>query len=88
MVPRRARLAVAGVPQHIIQRGNNRNACFFDDEDYELYLHLLADLSGRHGCRVHAFVLMTNHVHILLKPRAETGASTLMRDLGQDMSRG
>jgi putative transposase len=65
-MPRRARLALPGVPLHLIQRGNNRQACFFADEDYRLYLDWLAQYAGKVGCRIHAYVLMTNHVHLLV----------------------
>ena len=82
-MPRRARLRVAGVPVHLIQRGNNRTACFFTAGDYALYLRHLADLAPRFGCAVHAYVLMTNHVHLLLTPSAADGASLLMKHLGQ-----
>mgnify|MGYP006385013649 CR=1 FL=1 len=61
-MPRRARLALPNVPLHLIQRGNNRQACFFSDEDYRLYLDWLGEHAGKTGCRVHAYVLMINHV--------------------------
>lgn len=61
-MPRPTRLNLAGIPQHITQRGNNRQACFFADADYELYWSLLAEACNRCHCSVHAFVLMTNHV--------------------------
>ena len=82
-MPRRARLAIAGVPLHLIQRGNNRTACFFAEEDYALYLDHLTELAPKFDCRIHAYVLMTNHVHLLLTPRTATGASSLMKHLGQ-----
>lgn len=82
-MPRRARLAVAGIPWHIVQRGNNRSACFFRDEDYRYYLDTLAQQAQKHECAIHAYVLMTNHMHILLTPGEEDGASRLMKDLGQ-----
>lgn len=59
-MPRRARLKMSGLPLHLIQRGNNRTACFYADEDYSLYLHHLKELSRKVGCAVHAYVLMTN----------------------------
>jgi putative transposase len=65
-MPRRARLTLRAVPMHLIQRGNNRQACFFADEDYRLYLDWLKEYSVKTGCRIHAFVLMTNHVHLLV----------------------
>ena len=80
---RRARLSVAGVPWHIIQRGNNRSACFYAEEDYLLYLEYLKELSEKFGCDVHAYVLMTNHVHILLTPEKEDSVKLLMKNLGQ-----
>jgi putative transposase len=82
-LPRRARLRIAGVPLHIIQRGNNRGVCFFGDSDYYVYLQCLRELSSRFRCDVHAYVLMTNHVHLLLTPRLTQGASLLMKSLGQ-----
>ena len=82
-MPRRARLSVPGIPWHIIQRGNNRTACFYADEDYRLYLEHLTELSAKFGCAVHAYVLMTNHVHLLLTPEKEESAALLMKHLGQ-----
>ena len=60
-MPRCARLSVAGIPWHIIQRGNNRAACFIAEEDYRRHLDDLSEQSRRFGCAVHAYVLMTNH---------------------------
>lgn len=82
-MPRRARLSVPGIPWHIIQRGNNRSACFYADEDYRLYLRYLEELSAKFSCVVHAYVLMTNHVHLLLTPQSEDSAALLMKHLGQ-----
>ena len=82
-MPRRARLKVAGLPLHIIQRGNNRSACFYADEDYALYLHHLVELAREFHCAVHAYVLMTNHVHLLLTAALPDGPSLLMKHLGQ-----
>ena len=86
-MPRPPRLNLAGIPQHVTQRGNNRQACFFADADYELYLGLLADACERHHCKVHAYVLMTNHVHLLITPEIPTGVSLVIRDLGRDYVR-
>ena len=82
-MPRRARLSLPGIPWHIIQRGNNRSVCFFADEDYRLYLEHLAELGERFDCAVHAYVLMTNHVHLLLTPDYSDGPALLMKHLGQ-----
>lgn len=67
---------------HIIQRGNNRAACFRARSDYLLYLLHLKELARKFDCAVHAYCLMTNHVHLLLTPGAEDSL-TLMRELGQ-----
>ena len=82
-MPRRLRLTFAGVAVHLIQRGNNRSACFFAEEDYARYLDHLTEFAPRFGCAVHAYVLMTNHVHLLLTPQQADGASRLMQRLGQ-----
>ena len=69
-MPRSARLVVPGVALHVRQRGHNRERCFFGDQDYSLYLGLLGHFAREHACAVHAYCLMTNHVHILVTPRA------------------
>jgi putative transposase len=82
-MPRRARLSLAGIPWHIIQRGNNRSECFFAEQDYRLYLQFLQELARRFDCAVHSYVLMTNHVHLLLTPACKNSAALLMKHLGQ-----
>ena len=77
------RLSVAGVPQHVVQRGNNRQACFFDGQDYAVYLDKLKEYSAKQGVRVHSYVLMTNHVHLLMTPEEPQGISRLMQALGR-----
>jgi putative transposase len=74
---------VPGVPWHIIQRGNNRSACFFAPADYQYYLWTLGEQAQKHGCAVHAYVMMTNHVHLLCTPQQENSAALLMKNLGQ-----
>jgi putative transposase len=82
-MPRQARLCLPGIPWHIIQRGNNRSACFYSDDDFRRYLDILAEQAGKFGCQVHAYVLMTNHVHLLLTPKEPDSGSLLMKHLGQ-----
>ena len=82
-MPRRQRLQVAGLPVHIIQRGNNRQACFFADDDYQFFLDHLARIAKRFRCALHAYVLMTNHFHLLLSSELEWGPSLLMKFLGR-----
>jgi putative transposase len=66
-----------------VQRGNNRQAIFLDDNDYQIYLDWLADAAGNYGCLVHAYVLMTNHVHLLLTPNGDESISTTLQALGR-----
>lgn len=68
---------------HVIQRGNNHGAIFFAPADYGAYLDRLEEAMSRHGCALHAYVLMTNHVHLLLTPLANDAVSLAMRDLGR-----
>jgi len=82
-MPRRARLSLQNVPLHIIQRGNNRQACFYADEDYRKYLDWLQEYAAKTGCLIHAYVLMTNHVHLLVSVAGGGSAGSLMKALGQ-----
>jgi REP-associated tyrosine transposase len=82
-MPRPSRLIFPGVAVHIIQRGNNRAACFRQGSDYLIYLAHLRQLSEKYECAVHAYCLMTNHVHLLVTPGAAGACTALMRDLGQ-----
>jgi putative transposase len=67
-MPRRRRVHLDAVPLHIVQRGHNREPCFFDEQDYHAYLQWLGEALAREGCVLHAYVLMTNHVHLLVTP--------------------
>jgi putative transposase len=82
-MPRRARIALPNVPVHLIQRGNNRQPCFFADEDYLRYMEWLSEYSIKFGCAIHAYVLMTNHVHLLISSERADAAGALMKALGQ-----
>lgn len=68
---------------HVLQRGNNRVACFRHEADYLVYLSHMRELSKRHGCAMHAYCLMTNHVHLLMTPSDQFACIGFMRDLGQ-----
>lgn len=68
---------------HVRHRGVNREDCFREDVDRLVYLACLKDLAGTTGCAIHAYCLMTNHVHLLLTPTDLRGCATLMRELGQ-----
>lgn len=80
---RPARLIVPGVAVHVIQRGNNRSACFQQDSDYLTYLGYLRHMALKYSCVVHAYCLMTNHVHLLLTPSTAGACALLMRDIGR-----
>jgi len=69
-------------PQHVIQRGNNRNI-IFAGEDYRFYLECLADAASKHGCDIHAYVLMTNHVHLLLTPHHKDSIAKILQSVGR-----
>jgi len=82
-MPRPPRIVLPSVPLHIIQRGNNRIPCFLSQNDYLVYLDILRECAYDAGCALHAYVLMTNHVHLLLSPDDSASASTLMQRLGR-----
>ena len=82
-MPRRPRLQLAEVPLHIVQRGINREPCFFAEEDYHCYLHWLEEAARDCRCAIHAYALMTNHVHLLLTPKANGSPARLMQSLGR-----
>lgn len=71
------------VAVHLIQRGNNRSPCFFSEEDRRHYLFHLRRLLGPADCKLHAYCLMTNHVHLLVTPTHTDSCSLLMKRLGQ-----
>jgi putative transposase len=80
---RQPRIDLPGIPQHIVQRGNDRQPCFFADADRIRYLQDLRDIARREYCSVHAYVLMTNHVHLLVTPMAAGGVGRMMQALGR-----
>lgn len=82
-MPRRARILMPSVPLHLIQRGNNRSVCFFSEDDYLFYLELLAEQANKNACEIHAWCLMTNHVHLLISPYEHNSVSSLMKGIGQ-----
>ncbi len=82
-MPRKPRFNLIGIPQHVIQRGNNREPCFYAEDDYRRYLEDLKESAEKYDCRIHAYVLMTNHVHLLVTPMKESGISQMMQALGR-----
>jgi putative transposase len=82
-MPRRPRIQLDNVPLHIVQRGNNREACFFAEEDYQSYLHWLREALAEYECSLHAYALMTNHVHLLLTPKRAELIPRLLMSVGR-----
>lgn len=80
---RQRRLVIPDVALHIVQRGVDRGDCFREETDRVVYLSLLRELVAETACAVHAYCLMTNHVHVLLTPSTDHGPSILMRKVGQ-----
>ena len=83
MMPHTSRLVLPGVPLHVIQRGNNRAAAFHSASDFQRYRETLYHASHRFRCAIHAYVLMTNHVHMLITPEDEAGPSRMMQLMGR-----
>ena len=81
-MPRRARHYLSNQPYHIVQRGNNREVCFVEPENYQFYLGLWQELSLKFGVAVHAYCLMTNHVHFLVTATTTDGISLVMKQVG------
>src|SRR3990172_6295533 len=81
-MPRRPRMYLPGIPVHLIQRGNNHQPCFFTVEDCNFYMECLDRSLTRYQVQLHAYVLMTNHVHLLVTPAEEEGISRMMALLG------
>jgi len=77
------RIDPAGIPEHVIQRGNNRQACFKQGQDYAIYANYLAQYADEFSVSIHAWVFMTNHVHLLLTPSFRGGVSKMMQALGR-----
>ncbi len=77
------RYNLPGQPQHVILRGNNRSAIFAAQEDYPFFIECLRIASGQHGCAIHAYVLMTNHVHLLMTPQHENSIGKTLQSLGR-----
>ena len=82
-MPRTARLVIPDMALHVVQRGDDRADCFFEEADYVSYLVALGTYAARFACTVHAYCLMTNHVHLLITPREATGCALLMKHLSQ-----
>jgi len=81
------RICLPGIPQHIIQRGNNHQTCFASDENFSAYADWLDEYARKYRVAIHAWVFMTNHIHLLATPESGDGVSRLMQDLGRNYVR-
>lgn len=86
-MPRTARPRIPHVTQHVVQRGNNRARCFFSEADCAYYQAQLMTLASEHAVAIHAYVLMTNHIHLLATPATGDGLPALMKQLHQAYAR-
>jgi len=77
------RFVLPGPPQHVIQRGNNREPIFYQEADYLFFLEKLAEACQKYNCDLHAYVLMTNHTHFLITPHTEDGIGKVMQGVGR-----
>ena len=82
-MPRKPRFFLADIPAHIVQRGHSREPVFFEHGDYRAYLTWLGEAARRYDCAIHAYVLMTNHVHLLATPADKQGISRMMQYVGR-----
>lgn len=82
-MPRPPRIDVPGLPQHLYTRGHNKSDCFRRELDRAVYLKYLKEESAESGCVIHAYVLMTNHVHLLVTGHEQGAISRLMQHLGR-----
>lgn len=82
-MPRQKRQFLPGIPLHLIQRGHNRQPCFFAERDYRIYLSKLNEYRHKYNIAIHSYVLMTNHVHLLLTPADMQGPSLMLQALGR-----
>lgn len=82
-MPRQCRYFIPNVAQHVITRGIDRQAVFFHQQDYALYREALQDAAATNDCLVHAYVLMTNHVHLLVTPLQERSLPLMMQAMGR-----
>ncbi len=82
-MPRKPRFFLPSVSCHIIQRGNNREPIFFERENYQAYLQCLSEALNRYDCLLYAYVVMTNHVHLIITPKFQQGISLAMQYVGR-----
>jgi len=82
-MPRTARIVIPDLSVHVVQRGHDRADCFFEESDYRAYMAYLGEFATKFACTVHAYCLMTNHVHLLVTPRTPDACALMMKNVGQ-----
>jgi len=82
-MPRKPRYYLPHVPAHVMQRGHNKEPIFFEQEDYHEYLKILKKAADYYECQIHAYVLMTNHVHLLITPTTKNSISLMFQSIGR-----
>ena len=82
-MPRKPRFFLPDIPVHIVHRGRSRDPVFFENQDYATYAYWLNEAAKRYSVAVHAFVFMTNHIHLLVTPPAATSVSSFMQYIGR-----
>lgn len=82
-MPRKPRVSLVGIAEHVIQRGNNKQVIFAHDSDKKVYITWLKEYAKQFDVDIHAWVLMTNHVHLLCTPRSDYAVSSMMQALGR-----
>lgn len=82
-MPRKPRYFLPNVPVHIVMRGNNRKVIFAEQADYQAFLSWFKEAAAKHSCQVHAYVLMSNHVHLLISSDNPKSLSKLPQDIGR-----
>lgn len=82
-MPRKPRFIIPGVPVHVVQRGRSKEPVFYDEAGYQIYQKWLKEVAERYHCQIHAYVLMTNNIHLLVTPSEESGITGLMQYIGR-----
>jgi putative transposase len=77
------RFNLPGQPQHVIIRGNNKTPIFLKEENYRFYLETIGQAIEKYPCELHAYILMTNHVHLLITPQHESALSKAIQSIGR-----
>jgi len=86
-MPRLPRIDIPGIPQHVVVRGHNRSPCFFGDAYHQTFLRLLSQAAAPARADIHAYVLMSNHVHLLVTGHVEGSISRLMHSVAHRYAR-